>query len=425
MNYTCRDYSGLAEKVCRGRADEGLTCIFLPKPGFKRKFAVLATPYGAINRSALVEGEEFITPGGIAHFLEHKLFEDPEISIENKFAALGAGANAFTTHTMTAYLFSTAENFYECLDLLLGFVQHPGFTEEGVAAERSIIAQEIRMYRDHPNWAVYLGVLAEMYGTHPVAQDIAGEEEDLAKIDYGLLRRCHELFYNPGRMVLVVAGDLQEEDVYGFIANNQRQKQFPHLPQIESMIPLPQPGVGPGRKAAMEVARPLFCLGLRDPLPSSWQEARSRELVVSLFLELFVGKNSPFYNRLYDEGLIDNSFGVEYSSTPWYSHFIFSGGADEPERLAQELLAELSRLRECGFSQQQVEVNLRKLQGLYIMDLNSLESTVMACAADWLQGGDYLSRFDEMTRLSKEDVENYLQCIDPGLASLSVVEPLK
>src|SRR5690554_5344108 len=125
MKYQVKDYPVLGEKVCIGKAGSGLTCIFLPKPGFKRKFAVLATPYGAINRRVQVDGEEFVTPAGIAHFLEHKMFEDPETSIENIFASYGASTNAFTTHTMTAYLFSTAENFYDCLDLLLDFVQKP------------------------------------------------------------------------------------------------------------------------------------------------------------------------------------------------------------------------------------------------------------------------------------------------------------
>jgi len=425
MNYQVIEYPVLGEKVCIGKAGSGLTCIFLPKPGFKRKFAILATPYGAINRRAQVDGEEFVTPAGIAHFLEHKMFEDPETSIENIFASYGASTNAFTTHTMTAYLFSTAENFYDCLDLLLDFVQKPAFTEEGVIAERSIIAQEIKMYRDQPNWAVYLGALGGMYGDHPVAEDIAGREEDLEQIDYQLLCKCHELFYNPGRMVLVVAGDIDAEELFTFTAANQEKKQFPKLPEIKSLVPQPQPGIGSDFRASMEVSRPLFCLGLRDWPGRDWQDCRRREMIVSLFLEIFVGKNSPFYNRLYDEGLIDDSFGVDYACTPWYSHFIFGGETDAPQRLAQELLEEIKRLQACGISQQQLDVNLRKLIGLFIMDLNGLESTVMACAADWLQGGDYLARFEELRSLTKEDVEGFLQSLDADQRILSVVNPLE
>lgn len=425
MNYQVIEYPVLGEKVCIGKAGSGLTCIFLPKPGFKRKFAILATPYGAINRRAQVDGEEFVTPAGIAHFLEHKMFEDPETSIENIFASYGASTNAFTTHTMTAYLFSTAENFYDCLDLLLDFVQKPAFTEEGVIAERSIIAQEIKMYRDQPNWAVYLGALGGMYGDHPVAEDIAGREEDLEQIDYQLLCKCHELFYNPGRMALVVAGDIDAEELFTFIAANQKKKQFPKLPAIKSLVPQPQPGVGADFSVGMEVSRPLFCLGLRDRPGRDWQDCHRREMIVSLFLEIFVGKNSPFYNRLYDEGLIDDSFGVDYACTPWYSHFIFGGETDAPQRLAQELLEEIKRLQACGISQQQLDVNLRKLIGLFIMDLNGLESTVMACAADWLQGGDYLARFEELRSLTKEDVEGFLQSLDADQRILSVVNPLE
>jgi predicted Zn-dependent peptidase len=425
MKYQLIEYPDLGEKVYAGKIDSGLTCIFLPKPGFKRKFAVLATPYGAINRHAQVNGEELVTPAGIAHFLEHKMFEDPEVSIENVFASYGASTNAFTTHTMTAYLFSTAENFYECLDLLLDFVQKPAFSAEGVDAERSIIAQEIKMYQDQPSWAVYLGAMGGMYDDHPVAEDIAGREEDLEHIDYQLLRKCHELFYHPGRMVLVITGDIDVDELYSSIADNQEQKQFPKLPEIKNMVPPPRPGVGSAFSAGMEVSRPLFCLGLRDRLGQDWQDARRREMIVSLFLEIYIGKNSPFYNRLYDEGIIDNSFGVEYSCTPWYSHFIFGGETDDPQRLAQELLQEIKRLKVCGVSQQQLDVNLRKLMGLFIMDLNGLESTVMAYATDWLQEGDYLSRFEDMGKMTKEDVMDFLQSLDLDQNILSVVNPLE
>ena len=423
MEHRCEDYPELGEKVWLARTEGGLTCIFLPRPGFMRKFAVLATPYGAINRLARVGGQEFTTPAGIAHFLEHKMFESPGVSIENRFAAFGASTNAFTTHTLTAYLFSTAENFYECLDLLLDFVQNPAFTEEGVRAERSIIAQEIKMYRDQPNWVVYLGALRGLYGDHPVAEDIAGGEEDLARIDYRLLHRCHELFYHPGRMVLVVAGDLGQEELFSFLAKNQGGKRFPPLPDIRDLVPRPRKKVDPHFRAEREVSRPLFNLALRDRLPESWQQARRRETAASLFLEIFVGKNSPFYNRLYDEGLIDNSFGVEYTSTPWYSHFLFGGETDYPDKLAGELLQELKKLKEQGIGQQEFQVNRRKLLGLFIMDLNGLEGTVLACATDRLEGGNYLARFQELRDLKKDEVEQFIRDLDLEQNCLSQVNP--
>ena len=425
MEYICTNYPGLGEKVFRGQIGNGLTCIFLPKPGYKRKFAIFATPYGAIHRSATVDGKEFSTPAGIAHFLEHKMFEDPQASIENRFAAYGASVNAYTTQGMTGYLFSSAENFYDCLSLLLDFVQQPTFTEEGVVSERSIIAQEIMMYKDQPNWAVYLGAMRGMYADHPVAEDIAGKVEDLEKIDYSLLNKCHQLFYNPGRMILVIAGDLDVKELYDYIANNQREKRFPRLPKIKLKIPRPDRGIAePSLASYMEVSRPMLCLGIKDRVAKNWQEAVRREMVVSLLLEIFIGKNSSFYNRLYDDGVIDNSFGVEYTCTPWYSHFIFGGESDDPERLSEELLKEFKRLKESGPSQHLLEVNLRKLLGLFIMDLNGLESTVLAYATDWLQESDYLARFEEMRKLTKGDVEDFLHSLDLDQNILSVVKPL-
>ena len=425
MEYIVRNFSNLGEKVFQGQLDSGLNCVFIPKPGFKRKFAILATPYGAIHRSVEIDGKDFTTPAGIAHFLEHKMFENPHASIENKFASYGASVNAFTTHTMTAYLFSTAENFYDCLELLLDFVQNPAFTQAGVVAERSIISQEIKMYNDQPNWAVYLGAMRGMYSDHPVAEDIAGKVEDLDEIDHDLLKKCHELFYHPQRMVLVIAGDLDVKELYDFVGTNQKGKKFNKLPEIQERIHRPDNSIDtPDQRLEMEVSRPMLCLGIRDKVAKDWKDAVHRETVAGLLLETFIGKNSPFYNRLYDEGIIDNSFGVEYTSTPWYSHFIFGGETENPERLAHELLTELQRIRDCGFSQQLLDINLSKLMGLFIMDLNGLESTVMGYATDYLQDTEYLTRFEDMQKLTREDVEQLLHSLDLEQTCLSVVNPL-
>ena len=248
--------------------------------------------------------------------------------------------------------------------------------------------------------------------------------EDLEEIDYQLLKRCHELFYNPGRMVLVISGDLDAKELYHHVAKNQDQKKFPALPAIRYEIPRQDGDVeSPARTADMEVARPMLCLGLKDKVARDWKE--SIHDLASLLLEIFIGKNSSFYNRLYDDGIIDNTFGVEYTCTPWYSHFIFGGESDNPEHLANELLTELSRLRDCGISQQLVDINLRKLMGLFIMDLNGLESTVMAYATDWLQQSEYLARFEDMRKLTKREVEEFLYSLDLKKTCLSVVKPLE
>ena len=179
-------------------------------------------------------------------------------------------------------------------------------------------------------------------------------------------------------MVLVISGDLPVKEVYNYVAANQRRKSFPAPAVIEYAVPPSGKGIKePAHSAGMEVSRPMLCLGLKDRPTGTWKEAAHREMVAGLLLEIFVGKNSPFYNRLYDDGIIDSTFGVEYSCTPWYSHFIFGGECDTPQLLAEQLLEELNRLRKCGVNRQLLEVNLHKLLGLFIMDLNGLESTVM------------------------------------------------
>lgn len=424
MEVTCKSYHLLGEKVFSTTMDNGLHCIFLPKEGFKRKFAVLAVPCGSVHRKAIVDGREVSFPGGVAHFLEHKLFEDPAANVENRFARLGAGVNAFTNHTMTAYMFSTADNFSHCLDLLLEFVQQPAFSEQGVVDERNVIAQEIKMYTDQPYWAAYLGTLKKLYGSHPIAEDIAGKLEDLQRIDYQVLRECHRLFYHPSNMVLVVAGDMESSELFQHVAESQQSRAADQPPAVTQRID--QAGKQPiavDEKREMEVARPLFNLGFRDAIPADWKEAVHKETVAGLLLEMMSGKNGDFYNRLYDQGLIDHSFALDYTTSPWYSHLIFGGESDRPDDVAEEIIAELTRWRKAGWDSSRVEQNRNKLIGHFVMELNSLETTVMACAADWLQGCDYFKRFEILQNAETKDLQKLLQALSLQQPCLYVVRP--
>ncbi len=424
MEITCKSYHLLGEKLFSATMDNGLQCILLPKEGFKRKFAVLAVPCGSVHRKAMVDGREVTLPGGVAHFLEHKLFEDPGANVENRFARLGASVNAFTNHTMTAYVFSTADNFNQCLDLLLEFVQQPAFTQQGVVDERSVIAQEIKMYADQPYWSAYLGTLKKLYGKHAIAEDIAGTLDDLQRIDYRVLRDCHRFFYHPANMVLVMAGDLDSSELFQHVAENQQSREVgPPPPAVQTVDPAPEQPEPADESREMEVGRPLFNLGFRDAVPANWQQAQHKETMAGLLLEMISGKNGDFYNRLYDQGLIDSSFALDYTTSPWYSHLIFGGETDRPDDVAGEIKAELHRWRTTGWDWSQIEQNCNKLVGHFVMELNSLETTVMACATDWLQGVDYFKRFEMLQNAQTKDLKELLQSLNLEQPCMHVVRP--
>ncbi len=208
------EYSSISEEVYSFKMPNGLDVFYIPRPNYKKSFAVFATNFGGIDyKTDFLE----LKPG-IAHFLEHKLFENPDGNVEEKFSQLGISVNAFTTHSHTCYYFSATSNFYKGLELLLDFVQNPYFSEQNIKKEQGIIAQEIEMYRDDPQWVGYLNLLQGMYPQHPINQDIAGTKDDIYQIDAPMLTKCFNQFYNPNNMGLFIIGDLDIENIYEFVA---------------------------------------------------------------------------------------------------------------------------------------------------------------------------------------------------------------
>ncbi|MBL4846701.1 MAG: insulinase family protein, partial [Planctomycetes bacterium] len=204
------------EEFHEGVTEDGLRVKVIPRPGYQKKFAIFVTDYGSIDTAFQAPGaDQFCeTPPGVAHFLEHKLFQTKEGDAFSEFARYGASANAFTSYTQTAYHFGTSSDFYPCLDLLLDFVAVPYFTPEAIDKERKVIAQEIRMYEDSPDAVAHLDLLQALYHSHPVREDITGSLDSICEIDGDVLELCHRTFYNPENMVLVVSGDLDPSEVY-------------------------------------------------------------------------------------------------------------------------------------------------------------------------------------------------------------------
>lgn len=366
----------IKEKVIFGESEKGLKVFFMPKTGYTKKYAIFSTNYGSIDNTFIPIGskEELAVPEGIAHFLEHKLFEEPSENIFDSFSKLGANVNAFTNFTQTSYLFNCTDNFYESLELLIHFVQNPHLTDENVGKEKGIIAQEIKMYEDNPNWKVFFNCLKNMYYNHPVKIDIAGTVDSIETIDKELLTTCYNTFYNPSNMVLFVIGDLSFEEIMKTVNNNEKTtieaietviRIFPKEPKAinESLI-----------VENMQTAVPLFNMGFKDfDLGLIGKDLVKKDIITNLILEMLFGQSSVFYNELYDEGLIDSNFASYYTGKETFGHSVIAGQSPNPELVFERVVELINRpvaeiLKEEDFNR----IKSKNL-GSFLMGLNSIE----------------------------------------------------
>ncbi len=361
----------LREQLYRYTIDPGLELYILPKAGYQKKYAIYSTRFGSIDSRIKVKGsDEFLeVPDGMAHFLEHKLFEDEQGDVFNRFAALGATPNAFTSFTNTTYLFSTTEHFPQCLELLLDFVQKPYFTEETVQKEQGIIGQEIRMYQDHPQWRVFFNLLGALYREHPVRIDIAGTEESISRITPDLLYQCYRTFYHPSNMAVFITGDVEVERVHEQVENNLAKHSYRPMGKIERFYP-DEPAKINEQRVTQElvVSEPLFNMGFKDPGIINFQgdQLMRRELAMELLLDIIFGRSEQLFNDLYQEGLIDDQFSAGYAAERSYAYTLIGGETADPDRLHERLLTGLEQFKQRGIPDEAFERHRRSKLGSFL-----------------------------------------------------------
>lgn len=400
-------YDSLGETVFEETLPNGLPIRVVSRPDYGRQFAFFAVRCGGMNtRVPARDGQWLETPAGTAHYLEHKLFDTADGSVSRSFSANGASDNAFTAEDMTGYYFEGTEQFEENLRTLLTFVSRPSFTEEAVEKERGIIEQEIRMTEDDPDSELYYEALELAYGSHPVTARVAGTVESIGTITRELLYRCHEAYYRPDNMVLCVAGNVSPERVCAIA----RQVLPPNPPG--PVLPEKRPGAahrtGGFSVRHMPVSAPLFQLLIRGEPPERGQCLR-RRLIAELACDALFGASSELYTRLYDQGLINDSFGGDYECLPGAAYLLISGESEEAEQVRDELLAEARRLGEQGIDPAQWERLVRAAYGSMVRRLNSLEDLCMELAQSCFDGEDYLS-FPEVFRgIDRREVEECLK----------------
>jgi len=317
----------------------GMEVAVWPRPGFHRKYAAFGTHFGAIDREFRTAGGERIrVPAGIAHFLEHEMFEKPDRPVMDVFSALGADPNAYTGTAYTIYLFSTVDNFDEALTTLLGYVQHGVFTAESVAKQKGIIEQEIRMYLDHPSFMVYANLLQAMYRHHPIRDYVAGTVESIQGVTPDLLSACHSTFYDPRRMILCVVGDVDPARVVELAEGAVRVPAGPP-PVVERFYPDEPAGVVEARVTReMLVSRPYAFVGFKGPqVDPRGPEGLRREIMASFGLQVLFGEATSWYQELYQDGTITEGFGAGYEQYPRASFVLVGGQSEHPERLVERV----------------------------------------------------------------------------------------
>lgn len=423
--------STLRETVHRTVLPSGLTVFFCPKVGFRKKYACYSTFYGSVDNRFRVPGGAKTTsvPDGIAHFLEHTLFETEKGNVSDLFARNGAYNNAMTSFNTTTYLFASAERFYDNLQLLLNFVDNPVFDPVKVDKERGIIEQEIQRYRDDPGWVGYMGLLESLFAKHPMRIDIAGTPESIAKIDSETLHDCYNTFYDPRNMILFVIGDLDGDSVFDFVAEHHSAPpaEIAEPPWgIERLYPSEPEAVAADRfEVSMEVAQPKLLVGYKETsVPQSGRELLRRELTAAFALDMILGRSSDAFTKLYLDRLILDDFSAAYDTCAGVGFVVIGGDTPDPDRLQEELEKILGGVNDGGLDGDDFKRQKRKFTGSFVRAFNSLEYIASNYTSYRFYGLDLFEVVDVVDSIRREDVEECLQAIiNPERRSMVVIRP--
>ena len=373
-----KHYEQLNETIYTATLSNGLSVTLLPKNEFHKTYGLFTTKYGSIdNQFVPRDGKQLtLVPDGIAHFLEHKMFEKKDGDVFNVFGKLGASANAFTSFTQTSYLFSSTTNVDENVETLLDFVQEPYFTKETVEKEKGIISQEIQMYEDEPDWRLFFGILGNMYPKHPLHIDIAGTVESIKDITAELLHESYNTFYHPSNMNLFIVGKMNPEEMMELIKSNQAKKSFSKVTEIERYFPEETvDDIKPFDSIKMAIKRPKSIIGIKgiNQAPEG-KEALVYKTTMDLLLALLVGPTSDNYLRLYDSGVIDDSFSYDFSLERTFHFADIGGDTKDPEtftKVIKEIL--LTAKMSPELNENHLVLIKKRMIGQVLQSLNSLE----------------------------------------------------
>ncbi|MCR5088274.1 MAG: insulinase family protein [Oscillospiraceae bacterium] len=416
------EYPGTGDVLYVGMASNGLRIRVLPRKGFSGFYAVFAADYGGTYRRFTVNGETKDTPAGVAHYLEHKMFDLPDgDNALNLLSANGADPNAFTASDVTAYHFHCTQHFEENLRMLLHFVSTPYFTADTVQKEQGIIAQEIRMGDDNPGSALYYGLLKLLYRSHPIREKVIGTVESIAEITADTLYECHSAFYSPENMVLCVAGDVEPDEILR-IAEEELPEHGSPVPHVDFGEEEDLQPVAARAELEMPVSAPQFMIGAKLIPADNGPALQRQQLTASLALRLLAGPASPFFNRLYEQGLLNRDFDADADFSRGIGTVMIGGESKDPEAVFSALQAELERITADGFDDALFERARRAGIGSALRAMEDFEDVCVMLALDEFDGFCYLDYPVVLSSVTKTECEAFLQdVLKPERLAMAVV----
>ena len=420
-------YDKAGEVLYEYEHSSGLKAFVIPRRGYSKKYATFSTHYGSVDNEFIIPGESKPTrvPDGIAHFLEHKLFEQKDGSVMDKFSKLGSNPNAYTSFNQTVYLFSCTDRFEDNFELLLNYVQNPWITEESVEKEKGIIGQEIMMYQDDPGWRAFFNLLGALYSQNPVRIDIAGTAESISRIDREALYKCYHTFYHPSNMVILVVGDVDPQSVF-----NQVEKALEKTdkrPQIERVLPQEPDKIRKNyTEQSLAVSMPIFQMGYRDNYKANdGIELLKREVAVKLLLDMLIGRSSVLYEELYGEGLLNASFEFDFTIEKGYAFSVLGGESPDPVKVRDRFCQTVDLTMRQGLDRETYDRLIRAMLGRYMRQFNSVERISHSFISVYFKGVnmfDYLEVYDKITFEYISEV--FKEHFNQDNIALSIIKPV-
>ena len=391
----------IKEKCYMEKLENGLQVIIIPKKEIQKKYIIWATKFGSIDNTFIdsTTGEKVVIPDGVAHFLEHKMFEQKN-GVDSLYVlmALGLDANAYTTNDHTAYLFECTDHFYEGLDELMDYVQNPYFTDQNVEKEKGIIGQEIGMYDDDPGWQLYINAMDCLYEKNPIKVDTAGTVETISGINPEMLYKCYNTFYHPSNMVLTVVGDFEPEAILAEIKkrlkNNEARGEITRI-YPEEKLEINKKYV----EKEMEVSLPLFMIGFKDNIKDKYNEVVKRHIAIEIILNMLIGKSSNLYNELYKEGYLLSQPDLEYEFGNEYSHVLIGGQSKDPQKVYEKIAEKIQEMKNNDINVQEFNRIKKKIYGDYAVEYNNVADIGRMFTSDYIKGinsFEYMDKFEEI-----------------------------
>lgn len=407
-------YPAVKEKVYRTRLANGLTVALLPKKEFKEVYGSVTVQFGSVDTFVTeVDGDVKQYPGGIAHFLEHKLFEREDSSdLMSAFTSLGADSNAFTSFTKTNYLFSATDYFLENLDLLDELVTSAHFTEASILTEQDIIQQEREMYQDDPDSCLFFSTLANLYPGTPLATDIVGSEESISQINLTNLQENFTKFYKPVNMSLFLVGNFDVERVQDYFESKElKDSDFQEVAREKLFL---QP-VKPTDSMRMEVSSPKLAIGVRGKREVSEADCYRHHILLKLLFAMMFGWTSDRFQKCYESGKIDASLSLEVEVTSRFHFVMLTMDTKEPVALSHQFRKAIRNFtKDLDITEEHLDIIKREMFGEFFSSMNSLE--FIATQYDAFENGETI--FDLPKILQEITLEDVLDAghhlIDDG-----------